>query len=251
MGLEYSSRNGIAFFKINNPQSLNALDAVTLAELGQAMTAFDADASLRVGIVTGSGEKAFCSGIDLHSTLKKDSRDTLPPTPMRGLEVEKPLIAAVNGVALGGGFELVLACDIRIAAGSAVFGFPEAGLGLIPGWGGTQRLIRQTSWCQTAALLFTAQSIDAATAARYGLLNAVVPAAELLNTATRWAEAICRAAPLAVKAAKEAMAKGIELPLSEGLQLEDALCGYLKTTADFSEGLRAYQEKRPPCFRSE
>ncbi len=167
---------------------------------------------------------------------------------MRGLETFKPLIAAVNGLALGGGLEMVLICDIRIATTESIFGFPEVKLGQIPGWGGTQRTIRQLAGASAAALLLTGRNIDSQEALRIGLINQIVYSADLMLTARHWADLICQAAPLAVQATKEAMLKGSQLPLNEGLQLEEALSIYLKTTSDFEEGLNAFRFHRSPDF---
>jgi enoyl-CoA hydratase/carnithine racemase len=250
--IEYRKEGKIALISLNRPHLQNALDMTALEELSEALIDFDSDPGLLAGIITGSGEEAFCSGMDIRRTPDAERQigpsGTFPATLMRGLEITKPLIAAVNGAALGGGLEIVLACDLRIASPEAVFGSPEVTLGLIPGWGGTQRLPRQVPWCMAAQLLLTGKTIDAAEALRIGLINRVVPRPVLLQTALEWAEAICRAAPLAVRAAKEAMTKGAQLPLNEGLELEDALVTYLKTSRDFKEGLAAFREKRRPSF---
>ena len=207
-----------------------------------------------MGIITGAGDEAFSTGIDIRSTLSvnqyQDRSQPLPLTLMRGLDITKPLIAAVNGLALGGGLEIALSCDIRIASENARFGSPEVTLGLIPAWGGTQRLPRQIPWCHAAALLLSGKSIDAQEAYRIGLINRVVPRSRLSAAARQWAEVICEAAPLAVRAAKEAMIKGTSLPLNEGLELEDALETYLKGTEDFYEGIRAFVEKRRPYYKA-
>ncbi|HSW57176.1 MAG TPA: enoyl-CoA hydratase-related protein, partial [Dehalococcoidales bacterium] len=215
-----------------------------------ALEDFNRDSSLRVGIVTGKGP-VFCSGMDIGDLPYSPGPEPAVPSLMRGLETFKPLIAAIRGPALGGGLELALACDIRIAAENATFGFPEVKLGIIPGWGGTQRAIRQLAWSSAAALLLTGQIINAAEALRIGLINQVVASSELDNCVFQWAEMLCQAAPLAVQAAKEAMLKGSQLSFPEGLQLEDALCQYLKTTLDYQEGLQAYRENRPPAFKGQ
>ena len=150
---------------------------------------------------------------------------------------------------MGGGLELALACDLRISSDKAVFGFPEVKLGLIPAWGGTQRLSHQISSCYAAELLFTGSNIDTFTALRIGLINRVVPQDQVLTCAIALTETICRAAPLAVRAAKEAMLKSWQVSLEEGLQIEDALSCYLKTTADFHEGIEAFRDKRQPKYR--
>jgi enoyl-CoA hydratase len=165
------------------------------------------------------------------------------------MELWKPLIAAINGMALGGGLELVLACDIRIAAEHARFGSPEVAVGLLPGWGGTQRLPRVLPWAKAAEILFMGRPIDAQEAYRIGLVNKIVPPEQVMPTAREWAEIISQAAPLAVRATKEAMLKGVSMSLEQGLQLENTLLKYLLGTEDFNEGITAFAEKRKPTFR--
>jgi enoyl-CoA hydratase/carnithine racemase len=174
----------------------------------------------------------------------------MPATIMRGLELWKPLIAAVNGLAFGGGLEIVLACDLRIAAENATFGLPEVRLGLIPGWGGTQRLPRAIPKVKAAELLFTGRPIDAEEAYRIGLVNKVVPLAELMPAAREMAETICESGPLAVRAAKQAMIQGASLSLEQGLRLEAMLQDFLFTTEDLGEGIKAFREKRKPIFEA-
>ena len=250
MGLDYKVEGQTAFFTINNPFKMNALDVDTLELFQKALNDFNQDSQIRVGIITGTGSTAFCSGLDLKNHDTQTS-PALPPTLMRELETNKPLIAAVNGCAFGGGLELMLVCDIRISSSSAIFGLPEVKIGQIPGWGGTQRLIRQIAWSHACLLILTGQTIDAHEAYRIGLVNKTVEPSMLMSNARQWANLICQAAPLAVQSAKEAMLKGIQMNFVEGLQLEDALCAYLKTTHDYQEGLQAFREKRPPVFRAE
>jgi len=255
MAVNYEKEGRIAIFTINRPEAMNALNIETMQELRDAMMDFRDDPELWVGIVTGAGEKAFCGGADIKNTLpfmKEHSRDTwsFPASIMRGLEMWKPLVAAINGMALGGGLELALACDIRIAAETARLGTPEVTLGLIPGWGGTQRLPRAIPWCKAAELLLTGKLMDAGEAYRIGLVNKVVPQAEVMATAREWAEAICKAAPLAVRAAKEAMIRGSAMTLEEGLRLESALTAYVMGTEDFAEGTGAFVEKRKPNYKA-
>lgn len=251
MTIEYRREGQIAIYTLDNPSRMNALDSADLNALFELLTLFNKDPDLRVGIIIGKGEKAFCSGFDINifSSGKTPAQPSSPQSnPMLGLEITKPLIAAVNGAAVGGGLELALFCDLRIASDTAVFGFPEVKLGLIPTWGGTQRLPRQISWCQAAEMLLTGENIDAQTALRFGLINRVVPQEQVFSSALAMAETIGRAAPLAVQAAKEAMLKGQQVTHEEGLQIEDALAAYLKTTSDFREGVDAFLTKRPPHF---
>jgi enoyl-CoA hydratase/carnithine racemase len=254
MAVDYEKEGRIAIFTINRPEVRNALNMETMRELQKVMTDFRDDPELWVGIVTGAGDKAFCGGADIKDTLpfmREHSRNvwSFPPSIMRGLELWKPLIAAINGMALGGGLELALACDIRIAADSARLGTTEVNLGLIPGWGGTQRLPRVIPWCKAAELLLMGRPIDAEEAYRIGLVNKVVPQAEVMATAREWAQVICNAAPLAVRSAKEAMLRGAAMTLEEGLRLESSLVAYVMDTEDFAEGTRAFVEKRKPNYK--
>ena len=256
MAIDYEKEGRIAVFTINRPEARNAMNMEAKRELYELMVDFRADPDLWVGIITGSGEKAFCAGADIKDTLpfmKKHLRDSpweIPPAPARGLEIWKPLIAAINGLALGGGLEIALSCDIRIASENARLGAPEVTLGILPGWGGTQRLPRFIPWCKAAEMIFTGKPIDAQEAYRIGLVNKVVPQAELMSTAREWAETICQAGPLAVRAAKEAMVRGYSMSLEEGLRLESSLFAYLLETEDFAEGARAFIEKRKPDYKA-
>jgi enoyl-CoA hydratase/carnithine racemase len=257
MSIVYEKEGKIAIFTIDRPQAFNAMNMEALQELNEAMVDFRDDPELWVGIITGTGEKAFCVGADIKETLSfmkehSSSPWAFPDTPMRGLELWKPLIAAINGMALGGGLEIALACDIRIASENARFGTPEVTLGLIPGWGATQRLPRVIPWAKAAELLLMGKPIDAQEAYRIGLVNKVVPPEELMPTARAWAETICQAAPLAVRAAKEAMLRGSSMTLEEGLRLENSLITYTFGTEDFVEGVTAFTEKprRKPDYKA-
>ncbi|MFC1949802.1 enoyl-CoA hydratase/isomerase family protein [Chloroflexota bacterium] len=253
MSIDYVKEGRIATFTINRPRAFNAIDVETWRAINEAMVDFRDDSELWVGIVTGAGNKAFCAGADIKDTLpfmKEHSHGQWPATPMCGLDVWKPLIAAINGVALGGGLELALACDIRLASENARLGTPEITLGLIPSWGGTQRLPRMVPWCRAAELVLMGKPVDAREAYRIGLVNKVVPAEELMPTAKEWAEDICRAGPLAVRAAKEAMVRGSSMNLNDGLELEGELAAYVMDTEDFAEGTTAHREKRKPDFKA-
>ena len=254
MPIEYHMEGKVAVFTINRPEALNAIDVKSLEELNQALIDFKSDDSLLVGIITGTGERAFSVGADIRSILpqfKENKGKTWSgqSTFFRGLNLWKPLIAAVNGYALGGGLEIALACDIRIAAENAVFGMPEVTLGIIPGWGGTQRLPRLIPQAKAAEMLFTGKPIDAREAYRIGLVNKVVPPAQLMAAAKEMAESICRPAPLAVRAAKQAMLLGADRALEDGIELEKTLIDYLVTTEDFEEGSQAFLSKRKPDFK--
>ncbi len=251
MALLYEKRGKIAYVTINRPQALNSIDLQTYQELSQAMLDFRDDDNCWVAIITGSGTKAFCAGADIKDILPmlwriRNEWWRLPPAIVRGLELWKPIIAAVNGIAVGGGLEISLACDLRIAAENATFGVPEVNLGVIPGWGGTQRLPRAIPAAKAAELLFFGHSIDAQEAYRIGLVNKVVPLDELLPTAEEWAQRLCEIPPLAVRAAKEAMIKGAEMNLEDGLRLETKLIDFLFTTEDHKEARQAFMEKRKP-----
>jgi enoyl-CoA hydratase/carnithine racemase len=254
MALLYEKRGEIAYITIDRPRALNALDPETFQQLSEALLDFRDDAGSLVAIITGSGGRAFCIGADIREMLTalRDAGSqewSQPATIMRGIELWKPVIAAINGRALGGGLELALACDLRIASDNAIFGMPEVNLGIIPGWGGTQRLPRAIPAAKAAELLLMGQSIDAQEAYRIGLVNKVVALSALLPTAEEWAQRLCQLPPLAVRAAKEAMLKGIDLSLEDGLQLEAGLEAFLFTTEDAEEAQKAFLEKRKPVFK--
>ncbi len=255
MAVDYEKDGKIAIFTINRPDAMNSINVQAIKELHKAMVSFRDDPELLVGIITGAGNKAFSAGADIKDMLPfiKKIRSQpwqFPPVPMRGLEIYKPLIAAVNGLALGGGLEIALACDIRIAAENARFGCPEVNLGLLPGWGATQRLPRVMPWAKAAEMIFTGKPIDAQEAYHFGLVNRVVPQDKVMSTAREIAEAICQVGPLAVRAAKEAMLRGYSMPLDEGLRLENSLFYYLLGTDDYEEGSAAFTERRKPNFKA-
>jgi E-phenylitaconyl-CoA hydratase len=253
MVIEYRKEGRIATFTINRPDGMNAMNAQGIREFSEAMLDFRDDPELWVGIVTGSGRRVFCAGADLKEMSPQmnpeGNSSPAPLMPQRGLELWKPLIAAVNGMALGGGLEIALASDIRIASENARFGLPEVKVGLIPGWGGTQRLPRLISGCHAAAMILSGKIIDAQEAYRINLVNEVVPLDKLMPTAREYAEAICQASPLAVQAAKQALLLGRDMSLEEGLELENALVSYVLGTEDFAEGVTAFLEKRKPDFK--
>ncbi len=255
MAVDYKKEGRIAIFTINRPEAFNMVNVQIFQELHDRMVEFRDDPELWVGIITGARTRAFSAGADIKDMLpfareNRDNPGALPPSIMRGLDLWKPLIAAVNGLALGGGLEIVLACDIRIASEKARFGTPEITLGLIPGWGGTQRLPRMLPWCKAAELLLMGRPIDAQEAYRIGLVNKVVPQEQVMPTAKEWAEVICQAGPLAVRAAKEAMIRGSSMPLEDGLQLESSLFNRIIDTEDYAEGVAAFNEKRRPVFKA-
>ena len=253
MVVDYIKENKISIFTLNRPEALNAVDPQTALELSHALDDFKEDDDLLVGIITGAGSKAFSIGADVETMLPKmkelTGQDASPLNLVNGLSSWKPIIAAINGAALGGGLEIALACDLRIASENAIFGLPEVGLGLIPGWGGTQRLPRIIPLAKAAELLLTGKPISAQEAYRIGLINKVVPFSELIPAARAIAETICRRAPLAVRAAKQAMIQGADMSLEDGFRLERKLNDFLVNTEDFDEGCRANLGKRQPVFR--
>jgi enoyl-CoA hydratase/carnithine racemase len=253
MVVDYVKEGKIAIFTLNRPEALNSIDPQTATELSSALDEFKADDDLLVGVITGAGNKAFSVGADIETMLPKlkeiGKKNSGPMDWVDAVSSWKPMIAAINGAALGGGLEIALACDLKIASENAIFGIPEVSLGLIPGWGGTQRLPRIIPSAKAAELLLTGKPISAAEAYRIGLVNKVVPLSELMPAAKAIAETICRRAPLAIRAAKQAMTQGIDVSLEDGLKLERRLNGFLASTEDFDEGCRANLEKRQPVFK--
>jgi len=254
MALLYEKQGRVAYITLNRPKAFNSIDPETWRELGDALVDFRDDSDLLSAVITGAGDRAFCTGADIREMLPfikehKNEQQLWSGTIMRGLEVWKPVIAAINGMALGGGLELALACDLKIASENATFGQPEIKLGLIPGWGGTQRLPRVIPVARAAEMLLTGEPIDAQEACRLGLVNKLVPLPDLLPTAREWAEKLCKLGPLALRAAKEAMLKGLDMNLENGLILEQKLFQSLLSTEDFEEGTRAFVEKRTPEFK--
>jgi len=242
----------LAVVSVNRPEARNALDGETLDALAEALAALEGDADIRCVILTGAGDKSFAAGADIRAMADADpaGADVLVAHAHRVgdlLEASRmPVIAAVNGFALGGGFELALACDFILAARGAKVGMPEVGLGVIPGMGGTQRLVQRIGVARARQLIYTGGLIDADAAARMGLVNEVLEAAELLPRARAVAAEIATRAPLAVAAAKRALRRGPDLPLADGIALERQLFCGLFTTHDQKEGMRAFLDKRVP-----
>ena len=239
---------------LSRPEKYNALNRALLTELDHAVDAWRADASIRAVVVTGAGEKAFVSGADIGELAVLDTRGAEEASAFgsrifRKLETGPQFVlAAVNGFALGGGCELALACHARIASDNAKFGLPEVSLGIIPGYGGTQRLPRLVGLGLASELIATARMIDAAEALRIGLVNRVVPLVELLPAALALATQVAANAPLAVAAALEAARRGLDSDLDQGLRLESTLFGILGSTADMHAGLNAFLEKKKVGF---
>ena len=255
--LLFAREGAVALLTLNRPQSLNALDSSLLHDLRQALTQLADDRDVRAVILTGAGEKAFAAGADIREF------SGLSPSGMQAYarqgqetfaaieQLPKPVIAAVNGFALGGGCELALACSVRLAAETARLGQPEVNLGLIPGFGGTQRLPRLIGKGRALDLLLTGRQIDAHEAHRIGLVDRVVAPAALLNEARELARMLAAKPPLAVKSILEAVHRGLDASIHDGQALEAALFGVLASTADMREGTAAFLDKRPPTFRGE
>jgi enoyl-CoA hydratase len=253
--LWYEKKDGIAYVTLNRPKVLNALNRKTVEELQDALIDARGDDSVRVLILTGSGEKSFVAGADIGELAQQ--------TPVSGRETSlfgqgvfhlletmgKPSICAINGFALGGGCELALACTIRIASKTAKLGQPEVKLGIIPGYGGSQRLARLCGKGVAQELCLTGEMIGAEEALRIGLVNHVYEPAELLPAAEAMAKKIIANAPLAVKYTMEAIERGMEIGQEEGLFLEATLFGLVCTTEDMREGTKAFLEKRPGQFK--
>lgn len=253
MALDYTTENKVAVFILNRPQAMNALDIPTLHEFYEALIDFRSDPNLLAGIITGAGDEAFCTGIDIRSALfsinqYQDYSQPFPVTLMNGLNINKPLIAAVNGLALGGGLEIVLSCDVRIASENAGFYTPDAGLGLIPSWGGTQRRASMVRWCQSAEMLLTGKPIDAQTAFQMGLVNRVVPRKKLLSTAKNWAEVLCNAAPLGIHLTRKFKSKAPSHPEIEAEEIDDSPENGFICADDFYEGIKAFNSNHHPCL---
>ena len=249
----FEPKDGIAFVSLNRPDKLNALSDQVMQELGNVADRLASEAELKGAILTGVG-KAFAAGADIGDLAQQGPFDgkmraLVGQAILRRVETcGKPVVAAVNGFALGGGCELAMACHLRVASEQAKFGQPEVKLGITPGYGGTQRLPRLVGKGVALDLILTGRTIDAAEALRIGLVNRVVPAAELLREAESLLRAILANAPLAIKLALEAVERGTEMELEQGLLLEANHFGLLAATHDMKEGLTAFLAKRSPHF---
>jgi enoyl-CoA hydratase len=252
--LTVSVQDRIATLTVNRPDKLNALNGATIGELGAAIDELQSRDDVAGIILTGAG-RAFIAGADISELVGLSALDGRRLA-RRGQGIfrrfetsPKPTVAAVNGFALGGGCELAMSCHVRIASEAAKFGQPEVKLGVIPGYGGTQRLPRLVGRGRALQLLLTGEIIDAQEAYRIGLVNRVVPADQLLATATAMIQQILMNAPLGVAACIDAVDRGVPLPLDDALALEATQFGVLIATSDTAEGMRAFLEKRPPRFR--
>ena len=248
-------RERVYLVRINRPAVLNAIALETSGELRQAWCEFRDDADLWVGILTGTGDRSFSVGADLKArartgTVGHMQRATVPFGGITDdFQTWKPMIAAINGYALGGGLEMALACDLRLASPNAELGIPEPRWGLMAAGGGLVRLARVLPLAVAMELAVTARRMPAEEALRHGLVNAVVPRDELLDTALSWAERICELGPLAVRASKELIMRSLEMPLRDALAMDDHVAFRLAASEDAEEGIRAFNEKRAPRFQ--
>jgi len=252
--LQVEQRGPVTVLSVHRPDVLNALNRETLAEIDACTARWIEDDAQGALIVTGTGEKSFVSGADINELAPLDPRGAEETSQfgqavMDRLEgAHKPVIAAINGYAFGGGFELALACHMRFASENAVMGLPEVGLGIIPGYGGTQRLPRLVGPGLAMELILTGRRIKADEAERLGIVNRVFPREQLVAEAEKVAQAILKNGPLAVEAAIESVRRGMQLPLNQGLRFESGRFGMLAATADMHEGMKAFLEKRPARF---
>ncbi len=261
MTIGFETEGAIALLTIDRPKVHNALDFETSDALVAAWERFRDDDDLWVAILTGAGERSFCAGADLRgvgefyksltSTQRLRRSELVPGLGgiTKNLSIDKPIIAAVNGHCLAGGLEIALACDLRIASDNASFGLPEVTRGIIPGAGGTQRLPRLIGPERALDLIMSGRRIDAQEACRIGLVSRVVAQSELREEALKTARAIASNGPLAVRAAKSAVWRGLDMPLEEGLRLEQLIAEPVRQSEDAQEGPRAFLEKRKPEFK--
>ena len=253
--IDFDQEDAVAIVQLNRPEKLNSLTREMILQLSDLFRDFATDPSLRAVILTGAGEKAFCVGTDISELVEGDEVEALNIS-KRGQTlcdlIERcpvPVIAAINGLAVGGGCELALACHIRLATANARFSLPETRLGIMPGYGGTQRMPREVGMSRALEIMLGGWEVSSADAERFGLINRVMEPANLLTEAKSLAQDIAGLAPLAIRACLESVRVGLELPLDEGLAVEARLFAALFETADMREGTRAFLEKRKPVFK--
>ena len=255
MALIYEKKGKIAYITLNRPEVMNAMDPEMYQALSEAWVDVRDDPDVWCAIITGAGDRAFTAGADLKKTIPREKEkwrfwQTQDEQILnRGLEVWKPVIAAVNGYCLAGGMTLLLATDLRVAAENAQFGLSEVKRGILPGNGGTQRTLRQLPYPVAMWLLLSGERLTAQEAYQYGLVNKVVPLSGLMDEAERMADVVCKNGPLAVRAIKELAVRSQYMPLDHGLRMEEAIQQVLMTTEDAKEGPRAFAEKRPADFK--
>ncbi len=251
----YEKSEGIATITLNRPEALNAFSKEVITEVLQALEDVRTDKNVRVVVLTGAGEKAFSAGADIKAmkgvnALKARELSLMGERLCNALEnLEKPVIAAINGYALGGGLEVAMACDLRLASERARMGQTEINIGLIPGWGGTQRLTRLVGRTKAKELIFTGKIIDAKTAEQLGIVNMVIPAEEFREKVRQFAKELTFKAPVALKVAKALINKGADMSLESAIALEREGFGVVGSTEDLQEGVSAFTEKRKPAFK--
>jgi len=247
-------KTAVAIIRINRPDKLNAMNAKVKEEIAAALGELEKDDTIRVAVITGVGDKAFVAGADINEFAGKtpiDQWNAYGPTSLYNVvdQFPKPLIAMVNGYCLGGGCELAMACDIRVASENAQFGQPEINIGIIPGGGGSQRLPRLVGLGKALELILTGDRIPASEAHRIGLVDLLVPHGDLEKRTLELAEKIASKSPVAVRLAKAAVKASVNLPLDQGLRQERSLFSVVFSTEDKEEGVKAFQEKRPPQWK--
>ena len=254
MPVDFEVTDHIAYIKLNRPDAMNALDPESVERLDEIWTEVKNDPEIRVTVITGEGEKSFCTGTDMKKTPPPTEcmasiylREGQPIIP--AMKMWKPIIAAINGYAVGGGLEITLACDMRIASSNAKFGLTEAKIASLAGLNGTQCLPRVIPQAVAMKMLLTGELISAEEALRYGLVSDVVEPNELMDLAKELAGKIASAAPLSIQAAKQAAVMGLDMPLEQGIAFSHLLWGVLRDTEDRKEGFAAFSEKRKPVYR--
>ncbi len=254
--VEFDREDGIALVTLNRPKALNAISREMWRRLIEIWDEIRSDEAIRAVVVSGNGDRAFCSGLDLKEWSQlgdprvRDFWEASGPRDLgRGSQIWKPMIAAVHGYCLAGGFEIALACDIRVASEDATFGFPEIKRGFFPGTGGTVRLSRMMPLGLAFEMLYTGRTISAEEALRFGLINRIVQRGDLFSEVKQLAQMIANGPPLALQAVKEVVLRSLDLPFAEAIRLEAGLRALIGHTEDAQEGPRAFAEKRKPTFR--